>query len=102
MKKAFSKIYLGIIYLFLYAPIFVLIVFSFNESKSKSNFTGFSFRWYEELFENELIMTSLVNTLVLALVSSIIATVIGTMAAIGIYSMNKRARSVIMYSYETV
>ena len=96
MKKAFSKIYLGIIYLFLYAPIFVLIVFSFNESKSKSNFTGFSLRWYEELFENELIMTSLMNTLVLALISSIIATVIGTMAAIGIYSMKKRARSVIM------
>ena len=96
MKKAFSKIYLGIIYLFLYAPIFVLIVFSFNESKSKSNFTGFSLRWYEELFENELIMTSLVNTLVLALISSIIATVIGTMAAIGIYSMKKRARNAIM------
>lgn len=96
MKKAFSKIYLGIIYLFLYAPILVLIVFSFNESKSKSNFTGFSLRWYEELFENELIMTSLMNTLVLALISSIIATVIGTMAAIGIYSMKKRARNVIM------
>lgn len=96
MKKTFSKIYLGIIYLFLYAPIFVLIVFSFNESKSKSNFTGFSLRWYEELFENELIMSSLLNTLVLALISSIIATVIGTMAAIGIYSMKKRARNVIM------
>ncbi len=96
MKKAFSKIYLGLVYLFLYAPIFVLIVFSFNDSKSKSHFTGFSLRWYEELFENEMIMSSLLNTLVLALISSIIATLIGTLAAIGIYSMKKRARSAIM------
>lgn len=96
MKKAFSKIYLALVYLFLYAPIFVLIVFSFNDSKSKSHFTGFSLRWYEELFENEMIMSSLLNTLVLALISSIIATLIGTLAAIGIYSMKKRARSAIM------
>lgn len=100
MKKTFSsvfsKIYLGLIYLFLYAPIFVLIVFSFNDSKSKSHFTGFSFRWYEELFENEMIMSSLVNTLILALVSSVIATLIGTMAAIGINSMKKRSQTAIM------
>lgn len=96
MKKAFSKIYLALVYLFLYAPIFVLIVFSFNDTKSKSHFTGFSLRWYEELFENEMIMSSLLNTLVLALISSIIATLIGTLAAIGIYSMKKRARSAIM------
>ncbi len=96
MKKAFSKIYLALVYIFLYAPIFVLIVFSFNDSKSKSHFTGFSLRWYRELFENELIMTSLINTLVLALISSVIATLIGTMAAIGIYSMKKRSRNVIM------
>jgi len=96
MKKTFSKIYLGLVYLFLYAPIFVLIVFSFNESKSKSHFSGFSLKWYVELFENELIMTSLINTLVLALISSVIATVIGTMAAIGIYSMKKRSRNMLM------
>jgi len=96
MKKAFSKIYLALVYLFLYAPIIVLIVFSFNDSKSKSHFTGFSFKWYIELFEDELIMTSLFNTLILALVSSVIATLIGTMAAIGIYSMKKRSRNVIM------
>ncbi len=96
MKKPLSKIYLALVYIFLYAPILVLIVFSFNDSKSKSHFTGFSFRWYEELFENELIMTSLLNTLILALISSVIATLIGTMAAIGIYSMKKRSRNVIM------
>ncbi|MBQ7799207.1 MAG: ABC transporter permease, partial [Oscillospiraceae bacterium] len=97
MKKAFSKIYLGLVYLFLYAPIIVLIVFSFNESKSKSHFSGFSFKWYVELFEDELIMTSLFNTLILALVSSVIATLIGTMAAIGIYSMRKKSRSAVMW-----
>lgn len=97
MKKAFSKIYLGLVYLFLYAPIIVLIVFSFNESKSKSHFSGFSFKWYIELFENELIMTSLVNTLVLALISSVIATLIGTMAAIGIYSMRKKSKNAILW-----
>lgn len=97
MKKAFSKIYLGLVYLFLYAPIFVLIVFSFNESKSKSHFSGFSLKWYVELFEDELIMSSLVNTLILALVSSVIATLIGTMAAIGIYSMRKKSRSAVMW-----
>ncbi len=96
MKKTFSKIYLGLVYLFLYAPIFVLIVFSFNDSKSKSHFTGFSLKWYQELFENEMIMSSLLNTLVLALISSVIATLVGTLAAIGIYSMKKRARSAIM------
>ncbi len=97
MKKAFSKIYLGLVYLFLYAPIIVLIVFSFNESKSKSHFSGFSFKWYVELFEDELIMTSLFNTLILALVSSIIATIIGTMAAIGIYSIRKKSRNAVMW-----
>lgn len=96
MKKPLSKIYLALVYIFLYAPILVLIVFSFNDSKSKSHFTGFSLRWYEELFNNELIMTSLFNTLILALISSVIATLIGTMAAIGIYSMNKRQKAAVM------
>ena len=71
MKKAFSKVYLSIVYLFLYLPILILIVFSFNESKSKSHFTGFSLRWYEVLFEDELIMSSLMNTLLLAAISSV-------------------------------
>ena len=96
MKKAFSKVYLSIVYLFLYLPILILIVFSFNESKSKSHFTGFSLRWYEVLFEDELIMSSLMNTLLLAAISSVIATVIGTMAAIGIYSLGKKSRAVVM------
>ena len=53
MNKLWHKLYMSLMFLFLYAPILVLIVFSFNESKSRSNFTGFSFKWYEKLFEND-------------------------------------------------
>ena len=96
MKKAVQRFYIGLIFLFLYAPILVLIAFSFNESKSRSNFTGFTFDWYVELFQDELIMTSLMNTLIIAVVSSIIATIIGTAAAIGISNMKKRTRNLVM------
>ena len=60
--KLGSKLYMGLIFAFLYAPILVLIVFSFNESKSRALFTGFTFKWYNQLFENELIMTCLLYT----------------------------------------
>ena len=96
MKKAVSRIYVGLILLFLYAPIFVLIVFSFNESKSRSHFTNFTVKWYRELFQNELIMTSLWNTVKVAVLTSIIATVLGAFAAIGMNAMKKRGRSLMM------
>lgn len=96
MKKALQRFYIGLIFLFLYAPILVLIAFSFNESKSRSNFTGFTFDWYVELFKDELIMTSLMNTLVIAVISSVVATIIGTAAAIGISNMKKRTRNLVM------
>jgi len=97
MKKGFwSKLYLFVIYFFLYAPIFVLIAYSFNESKSRSNWTGFTFDWYKKLFTNETIISALGNTLLIAVVSSIVATAIGTMAAIGINAMKKGTRSLIM------
>ena len=95
MKKL-SKIYLSLVMLFLYVPIFVLIVFSFNESKSRSVFTGFTFEWYQKLFENELIISSLVNTIIIAIFASIISTLLGTMAAIDINKMGKFSKSVIM------
>ena len=63
MKKAVRELYYGICFLFLYAPIVVLIVFSFNESKNRAKFTGFSFRWYRVLFRDQAIMTALWNTL---------------------------------------
>lgn len=96
MKKIGSKIYLFLCFLFLYAPILVLIIFSFNQSKNRANFTGFTLKWYRDLFQNELIMTSLRNTIVVAIISSLVATVIGTIAAIGISGMKKRAKGIVM------
>ncbi len=95
MKKL-SKIYIGLILAFLYLPILVLIVFSFNDTKSRSVFTGFTFEWYQKLFHNELIMTSLGNTLIVAVVASLIATVLGTVACIGISRMKKAPKAVVM------
>ena len=93
MKKL-SKIYMAFVMLFLYLPIFVLIVFSFNETKSRSVFSGFTFDWYIKLFNNELIMTSLRNTLIVSVSAAIIATILGTVAAIGINAMKKPARAI--------
>lgn len=95
MKKL-GKFYLILVMLFLYAPIFVLIVFSFNESKSSSVFTGFTLDWYKRLFNNRLIISSLVNTIIIAVAASIISTALGTLAAIGINSMRKIPRAVVM------
>jgi spermidine/putrescine transport system permease protein len=94
MKKSISKIYVTLILIFLYAPILVLIVFSFNESKSRANFTNFTTKWYVELFKDDLIMSSLLNTLIIAVLASVIATILGTAAALGIRNMKKRARQV--------
>ncbi len=96
MKKLSSKIYLTLVMLFLYVPIFVLIVFSFNDSKSKSVFTGFTFEWYQKLFRNEMILSSLRNTLIVAVVASVAATILGTAAAVGINKMRKIPKAVVM------
>lgn len=95
-RNIFSHGLIGLVLLFLYLPIGVLIVFSFNQSKSRSLWTGFTFDWYLHLFQNQLIIKSLINTFIIAFVSSIIATIIGTVAAIGINSMNKFIKSSIM------
>lgn len=95
MKKL-SKIYLALVMLFLYIPMFVLIVFSFNSTKSRSVFSGFTLEWYEKLFSNELILTSLANTIVIAIGASVISTILGTLAAIGINRMGKKTRAAIM------
>ncbi len=96
MKKVLSKSYFILILLFLYIPIFVLIVYSFNSSKSYTNWTGFTTHWYRQLLQNEQIMRALLNTIIIAFVSSIVATGLGTTAAIGIYRMKNRPRSLIM------
>ncbi len=95
MKKL-GNVYLALILLFLYLPIFVLIVFSFNETKSRSVFSGFTFDWYIRLFNNKAIISSLINTLIIATLASIISTVLGTLAAIGINGMRKVPRAIVM------
>jgi spermidine/putrescine transport system permease protein len=94
--KWYAKTYVGAIIAFLYLPILVLIVYSFNESKSRSYFSGFTFDWYTRLFTNELILSSMRTTLILALASSVAATIIGTAAAIGISNMKKASRAFVM------
>ena len=94
--KVLSRIYNTLIFLFLYAPIAVLILFSFNDSKSRVVWNGFSLKWYEQLFGNELIMESLKVTLLVAVLSALIATVIGTMAAVGIHGMNRKLKKVFL------
>ena len=89
MKHA-SRIYLTLIFAILYIPILTLIFFSFNASNSTAVFTGFSFKWYKELFSSADTFTALRNTLILAVLSSLIATVIGTAAAEGIYKMRNK------------
>ena len=88
--KAVSRIYMILIFIFLYAPLLTMVLFSFNEANSLSVFTGFSLRWYEDLFRNEEVLEVLSNTLILAALSSVIATVIGTAAAVGIEKMRSR------------
>ena len=95
MKKL-SKTYMALVLMFLYIPIFVLIVFSFNSTKSRAVFSGFTFEWYIKLFQNELILKSLCNTIVIAVCASVISTVLGTLASIGIVRMNKLPKSAIM------
>lgn len=95
MKKL-SKAYLGLVFFFLYAPIFVLIVFSFNSSKSRSVWSGFTFDWYVKLFNNEIILNSLWTTLSIALIAGVVSTILGTAAAVGISSMRKGLRSVVV------
>ena len=92
-----SKVYVGLMMLFLYAPIVVMIFFSFNESASTGVFTGFSLRWYESLLNDEATMKAFSNTLVLAVSSSLIATVMGTAASVGINSFkNKHIKKLTM------
>ena len=96
--KTISKIYSTIIFIFLYAPIFVLIIFSFNNSTtmSRSVWEGFSLKWYTKLFQDNMILDALRNTLIIALVAAIVSTVVGTAAAIGISGMNKWMKHVVM------
>ena len=88
-------IYSALIFIFLYAPIVVLIIYSFNSSKSRGTWGGFSLKWYKELFNNSTIMSALTTTLTIAVISSIIAVIIGTAAAVGIFYCRKRTKTLL-------
>ena len=96
MKKFLKGLYIAIILLFLYLPIGVLMVLSFNESKSMSIWTGFSTRWYEEMFSNEMILDAVWNTFTIAICAAAVSTVIGVLACLGISRMRSSSQKVIM------
>lgn len=96
LKNAFMKCYLAFILVFLYAPIFVLIVLSFNSSRSRVTWGGFTLEWYGKLFSSRRILEALETTLILGFASAAIATIIGTLGAVGIQAMRKRSYQVVM------
>ena len=96
MKKTARNIYLGLILFLMYAPIVTLIVLSFNASKSRAKWGGFTLHWYSSLFQDKAIMAALYNTLLIALVSAILATIIGTAASIGINAMKSKSKTIMM------
>lgn len=97
MKKHLHKLYGFLIFAFLYAPILVMVVYSFNGIKSRSVFEGFSLQWYQALFDDRLILESFYNSLVVAALSALIATVIGTFAAVGINKMKNRPKQAFLF-----
>lgn len=94
IKSSLQKLYVFLIFVFLYAPIATLVILSFNKSKTRAKWGGFTFKWYGELFKNEQILSALYTTIVIALISSLVATILGTAASIAINSMNRKMRSV--------
>ena len=101
MKRA-SKIYTALIMIFLFAPMVILLVFSFNEAKSLSVFSGFSLKWYRELFRDDETLKAVVNTLVLAVLAALISTIMGTAAAVGINKLRNKVLRTAMDSVTNI
>jgi spermidine/putrescine transport system permease protein len=96
LGQRLSSWYLVIILLFIYLPIGYVVLFSFNESKSLTNFTGFSFRWYENMFKDRTMLQSIWNTVLVAVVATAVSTVVGTIAAIGLSKAKRVVRSIVL------
>lgn len=92
MRKLFKLLAFGLILLFLYAPIFVLIIYSFNDSKIMGSWSGFTLKWYVMLFQDRYILQALYYTIIIALVATAVSTVVGTLSALGIYQMRSRLK----------
>ena len=96
MRKALQRIYLVFIFVLLYAPILTLIILSFNASKTRAKWEGWTAKWYVSLFQNSAIMDALYNTLIIAVLSATIATLLGLTAALSLNSMRRRSRTIIL------
>ncbi len=101
VKKKLKGLYLALLLIFLYAPIAVMILYSFNGSKTRARWGGFSLRWYEELVNSRPIMDALYTTLSIAVIATVVATIVGTLAAIGIHAMRSgiASKALINLSY---
>lgn len=96
VKKLIDRIYLFLVFAFLYAPILVLMAFSFNNSRLRGAWRGFTFKWYINLFQDPAILKSLYTTLVVALIATIVSTFVGTIAAIGIHELRGKRKQMIL------
>lgn len=94
--KWLKRFYIGLIMLFLYTPIALLVIFSFNAGKSRAAWEGFTLQWYVELFNDRQIIEALRNTLSIGLIAAVVSTVIGTMGAIGVYQLRRAPRKIMM------
>ncbi len=91
-----SRLFMVLSFFFLYAPIFVLMAFSFNTTKSRTVWSGFTLKWYGELLKDRQIMEAVTTTLSVAIISTVLATVIGTFAAVGFYNLKRKWRAPLM------
>lgn len=97
MKKntLFNKIYLVLIMAFFYLPIVYVVLFSFNESKSLTNFTGFSLKWYEKMFATRAMMESIYYSVLIAVIATVVSTIVGTIVAIGLSKSSHLIKQVV-------
>ena len=95
-RRLSSNSYLGLVMLFFYIPIFYVILFSFNKSKSLTKFTGFSLQWYQKMFESRSVREAVYYTLIIAVLATIISTIVGTLTAIGLSKCNKVLRAIVL------
>ena len=96
LSQRLSSWYLVVILLFIYLPIGYVVLFSFNDSKSLTNFTGFSLRWYENMFQDRTMLQSIWNTVLVAVVATAVSTVVGTIAAIGLSKAKRVVRNIVL------
>ncbi len=94
-KKLFRKIYMALLLVFFYAPILYIIIFSFNSSRSLTNFEGFSLQWYEKMFNVSNMIKSIIYTVVIAVLATAISTVVGTITAIGLSKSRKVVKGIV-------